>query len=433
MAAVACAGCGKTPAPMQCPTCVKLGLPATYFCEQECFQKSWKAHKKKHKEAPEASISTMSPESMMMFAFTGKLRPAKITPMRTLPAAIPRPDYATHPEGHSLSEQRDQSQRPQRLKEPEEIEGLRKVCRLAREVLDIAAAAVKPGVTGDQIDKIVHDACIARESYPSPLNYYGFPKSVCVSANEVICHGIPDARPLEEGDIVNIDVTLYHGGYHGDLNETLFVGRPSPEAVNLVLTAYECLWSGINDVKPGTFYRNVANGIEKRAKEGGCSVVRTYCGHGIHRLFHTSPTVPHYTKNKATGVMEPGHAFTIEPMINAGIHRDKTWPDNWTSVTEDGKWSAQFEETMLVTADGVDILTMRPNPKPYFARQLDELGIKYELKVGPGGSDPRWNRPAAAAPAAPPAAADAPAPAPAPAAAADPPAAAEGAAAAPGS
>lgn len=315
--------------------------------------------------------------------------------MRTLPAPIVRPDYASHPEGHSLSEQRDQSQRPARLK-GDDIIGLRKVCQLAREVLDIAAAAVKPGVTGDQIDKIVHDACIARESYPSPLNYYGFPKSVCTSVNEVICHGIPDSRPLEEGDIVNIDVTLYHGGFHGDLNETVFVGRPDAEAQNLVLTAYECMWSGIASVKPGTFYRNVANGIEKRAKEGGCSVVRTYCGHGIHKLFHTSPTVPHYTKNKATGVMEPGHAFTIEPMINQGSYRDKTWPDNWTSVTEDGKRSAQFEETMLVTEDGVEILTMRPNPKPYFARQLDELGISYELKTGPGGSDPRWNSPGAA-------------------------------------
>jgi len=395
---VLCAGCSKPNATMQCPTCVKLGLPATFFCEQECFKKSWKTHKKKHSVVPEASISTMTAESMMMFEFTGKLRPAKITPMRTLPAAIARPDYALHPEGVSMSEQRDATRggRPSRLR-PEELEGLRKVARLAREVLDLACEAVKPGMTGDQIDKIVHDACIARESYPSPLNYYGFPKSVCTSANEVICHGIPDSRPLEEGDIVNIDVTLYHGGFHGDLNETVFVGRPAPETINLVITAYECLWTGINGVKPGKFYRFVGKDIEKRAKQGKCSVVKTYCGHGINQLFHTSPTVPHYDGNKATGVMEPGHTFTIEPMVNLGTYRDKTWPDNWTSVTEDGKWSAQFEETMVVTADGVDVLSMRPNPKPHFARQLDALGIPYELKIGPGGSDPRWqhlNKPA---------------------------------------
>ncbi|KAJ9439960.1 Methionine aminopeptidase 1, partial [Diplonema papillatum] len=210
------------------------------------------------------------------------------------------------------------------------------------------------------------------------------------SVNECVCHGIPDSRPLEEGDIVNLDISLYHDGFHSDLNETVFVGRPDPESIKLVIAAYECLWASVEDVRPGMFYRNIAKSIEARAAEDGFSVVKTYCGHGVHKQFHTLPTVPHYAGNRAAGVMQSGHCFTIEPMINQGERGDVLWPDNWTSTTPDGRRSAQFEETMLVTDDGVDILTMRPNPKPHFARQLDDLGIAYELKVGPGSASPRW-------------------------------------------
>ena len=347
-----CCGCGKGDPTMQCPKCRELGLPPAYFCEQSCFQKSWKNHRSEHKKAPEASISTMSAESLMMYNFTGPLRPGKITPMKLVPKDIGRPDYADHPQGHSLAEKRDTNPRPTRLR-GEDVEGMRTVCRLAREVLDLACAAVKPGVTADQIDKIVHDACVERKSYPSPLNYFGFPKSVCTSVNEVICHGIPDNRAFEEGDIVNIDVTLYHNGYHGDLNETVFAGKPSEESLKLVLCAYECLWEGVNLCKPGAFYKNIANGISTRAKEDNFAVVKTYCGHGIHKLFHTSPSIPHYANNRATGCMELGHTFTIEPMINVGSSGDVLWPDNWTAATPDGKRSAQFEETMMIVEDGM--------------------------------------------------------------------------------
>ena len=191
-------------------------------------------------------------------------------------------------------------------------------CRLGREVLDEAAAAVDVGVTTDEIDRVVHEATVDRDSYPSPLNYYQFPKSCCTSINEVICHGIPDKRPLVDGDICNIDVTVYHRGYHGDLNETLFVGRPSDKARTLVRNTWECLDKSIAEVKPGVKYRDMGNYIQKHAQAEGFSVVRSYCGHGIHKLFHCAPNVPHYAKNKAVGVMKVGHAFTIEPMISEG-------------------------------------------------------------------------------------------------------------------
>jgi len=243
---------------------------------------------------------------------------------------------------------------------------MRKVCRLAREVLDIAARELKPGVTTDHIDKVVHDACMERDSYPSPLNYCHFPKSVCTSVNEVICHGIPDHRPLEDGDIVNIDVTLYHGGFHGDLNETYYVGSAAknPDNVRVVEASRECLNEAIKLVKPGALFRDYGNTIEKVAKSRNCQVVKTYCGHGINQLFHCAPNVPHYARNKAVGEAKPGMCFTIEPMITLGNYKDKTWPDDWTSVTVDGSQTAQFEHTLLVTETGVEVLTARFKDSP---------------------------------------------------------------------
>lgn len=175
--------------------------------------------------------------------------------------------------------------------------------------------------------------------------------------NEVICHAIPDSRPLENGDILNLDITVYHKGFHSDLNETYFVGEVDEESKRLVKVSRECLEKAIQIVKPGALYREIGNVIAKHAEENGFSVVRTYCGHGIGKLFHSNPTVPHYANNKAFGVMQPGHTFTIEPMISQGTHKDVKWPDNWTAVTQDGKRSAQFEHTLLVTEAGVEILT----------------------------------------------------------------------------
>ncbi|XP_062509464.1 methionine aminopeptidase 1-like [Corticium candelabrum] len=364
-------GCGK-PSKLQCPTCIKLEINNSYFCSQECFKGYWKHHKDLHK-TPQLSASRSSQKDSYNpwpgFVFTGKLRPWPVTAKRDVPDHIRRPDYAK--DGQPMSEKQARLSTQIRVLNETDISRMRRTCSLAREVLDLAGKAIRVGVTADEIDRVVHEACIERECYPSPLNYFHFPKSCCTSVNEVICHGIPDLRPFEDGDIVNVDVTVYHDGYHGDLNETYFVGNVDDEGKRIVNVAYECLDQAIRAVKPGVRYRDIGGIIQRHAHANGCSVVRTYCGHGIHELFHTAPSVPHYARNKAIGVMRPGHCFTIEPMINLGTWKDDTWPDDWTAVTQDGRRSAQFEQTLLVTEVGCDVLTKRleDDGKPLFFSQ----------------------------------------------------------------
>ncbi|RHW69642.1 methionine aminopeptidase [Trypanosoma brucei equiperdum] len=381
---MSCEGCGKLEPAMQCPTCKKLGLPPSYFCTQECFKENWSNHKLKHSNTSVANVPTMTDWAMKTFDFTGPLRPGKITPRRAVPSHIPRPDYADRAGGVSASEEKDRGSKVKVYniqflhddsKKTAEIQRIKTVCQLSREVLDIATAAAKPGITTDELDRIVHEATVERNMYPSPLNYYGFPKSVCTSVNEVICHGIPDSRELEEGDILNIDVSSYLNGFHGDLNETVFIGRPDDDSVRLVHAAYECLCAGIGVVKPEALYKQVGDAIEACASQYQCSVVRTYTGHGVGHLFHTSPTVCHYANNKSLGMMRPGHVFTIEPMINLGTWQDVTWPDKWTSTTKDGRRSAQFEHTMVVTNGGVEIFTDWVDGVPTYQKQLKEWGI----------------------------------------------------------
>mmetsp|Transcript_18946 Transcript_18946/g.24379 ORF Transcript_18946/g.24379 Transcript_18946/m.24379 type:complete len:414 (+) Transcript_18946:88-1329(+) len=392
----ACAspGCTNVVSSLACPKCIQLGMPPTYFCSQDCFKKNYAHHKqvhalakqiiaaqgKQHKKTPPrdgitCSLDAPAEEKLALptwanyYDFTGRLRPCMLSPKRAMPPKIRRTDYADDTAGVSYSEQRDKTGHTniriytaKELDGTDEAPGLRHTCQMGREVLDIAGKALKVGVTTDEIDRVVHDACIERECYPSPLNYYNFPKSVCTSVNEVICHGIPDYREIEDGDIVNLDITTYNaGGYHGDLNETFFVGKVDADGQRLVQTAFECLSAAMALVKPGTLYRDLGQVIERHAKSNKCSVVRTYCGHGIGSLFHTIPNIPHYAKNKAKGTMKAGHVFTIEPMINLGTSGDRTWDDNWTAVTADGKRSAQFEHTILVTDSGFEILTAREN------------------------------------------------------------------------
>ncbi|KAH6918612.1 peptidase M24, structural domain-containing protein [Coprinopsis sp. MPI-PUGE-AT-0042] len=358
---------GNPPSKLECPTCNKLGIKGSFFCGQECFKAgSQKTHKIIHDLAKPGSKISLLPGAALSsdgvynpfpnYDFTGSLTPwYPLSPKRQIPDHIPRPDYAET--GVPRAEVKDAGQ-PPRILNAEQIEKMRTVCRLGREILDLAASHVKPGITTDEIDEIVHNATIERNAYPSPLNYRNFPKSVCTSVNEVICHGIPDKRPLREGDIINIDVSLYHDGFHGDLNGTYPVGKIDAESEKLIRTTREALDESIKICKPGALFRDIGKVIEPIAKASGCSVVRTYTGHGINQLFHGAPNIPHYAKNKAVGTMKPGMVFTIEPMINLGPNwADVHWPDNWTATTTDGRRSAQFEETLLITETGCEILT----------------------------------------------------------------------------
>eukprot|EP01133_Synstelium_polycarpum_P003770 gene3770-4346_t len=348
--------CGKA-ANFHCPTCEKLKLPNAYFCTQDCFKSYWNIHKIVH-TTPEEAKEVDS--KFRNFRFTGKLRPYKVTPRRKLPAdsTIALTDYAIDSIPHSEAAA-DRRNQPIVVHTPEEIEIMRELGKLSREVLDIAGHVAKVGMTTEELDIIVHNAILERNAYPSPLNYHSFPKSCCTSVNEVICHGIPDLRPLLDGDILNVDVTLYYKGFHCDLNETYLIGNVDEAGKKLVKVAYECLEKSMEILKPGVLYREIGEVVQKHATANGFSVVKNYCGHGVGRLFHCNPTVPHYAKNKAIGVMKEGHIFTIEPMINEGTWKDDMWPDNWTAVTDDGKRSAQFEHTILITATGYEVLTLR--------------------------------------------------------------------------
>ncbi|MFM8267174.1 MAG: type I methionyl aminopeptidase [Ilumatobacteraceae bacterium] len=280
----------------------------------------------------------------------GRVQQGVVSPMRTVPAHIPAPPYAATGEVARWDEAR--------VKSPEVIERMRHAGRVAAEVLRLAGEQVRPGVTTDEIDVFVHEACIARGVYPSPLNYHGYPKSVCTSVNEVICHGIPDSRPLEDGDIVNLDVTTYVDGVHGDTNATFFVGAVDDLSRTLVAVTEECMWHGIEAVRPGRPLSDIGRAIEQHAKKYRFGVVRAFIGHGIGEQFHTDVQVLHYYDPRNTMVMRPGMTFTIEPMITLGTWQHRmVFDDDWTAVTADGKRTAQFEHTVLVTDDGVEVLT----------------------------------------------------------------------------
>jgi methionyl aminopeptidase len=278
-----------------------------------------------------------------------QLQPGLISPMRTVPAEIPRPEYA---------ESGNVTRRPEeRIKDAAFIERMRRAGHAAAEVLDIGAAVIAPGVTTDEIDAVVHQAYIDRGGYPSTLNYRGYPKSLCTSVNEVICHGIPDDRPLRDGDIVNLDVTIWLDGVHGDTNATYCVGNVDDASKRLIEVTRQCLDRGIAAVAPGRPFSDIGRAIETHAVANGYEVVRAFVGHGIGEQFHTDLQIPHYYEPRMTAIMEPGMVFTIEPMISMGTGQHKIWDDDWTAVTADGSRTAQFEHTIVVTGTGVEILT----------------------------------------------------------------------------
>ena len=248
------------------------------------------------------------------------------------------------------------------IKTPQDIEAMRVAGQLAAEVLQMIAPFVKPGVTTEELDRICHDHIVnVQQAIPANVGYRGYPKTTCISVNNVICHGIPSqAKVLKDGDIVNIDVTVIKDGYHGDTSRMYIAGTPTVMGKRLVDVTREAMFRGIRAVKPGATLGDVGHAIQSYAESERFSVVREYCGHGIGKVYHDEPQVLHYGKPGEGLVLEQGMTFTIEPMINEGSYRTKTLPDGWTVVTRDRKLSAQWEHTVLVTADGVEILTRLP-------------------------------------------------------------------------
>ena len=246
-------------------------------------------------------------------------------------------------------------------KTPAELEKMRVAGRLAAEVLDMIAPYVEPGITTGELDRICHDFMVNElKVIPAPLNYKGFPKSICTSVNHQVCHGIPGNKKLKNGDIVNIDITVIKDGFHGDTSKMFFVGTPSLKAKRLSRVTQEALYLGIRQVRPGADLGEIGHAIQKYVEGEGYSVVREFCGHGIGRGFHEDPQVLHYGKPDTGIILVPGMTFTIEPMVNAGKRQIKMLPDGWTVVTKDRSLSAQWEHTLAVTEDGYEVFTLRP-------------------------------------------------------------------------
>ncbi|GAA4057295.1 type I methionyl aminopeptidase [Agromyces indicus] len=280
----------------------------------------------------------------------GHLIPGRLSPARAVPASIPRPEYVGRPAPTPNTAGDRYS--------PDEIERIRAAGRVAAGAIEAAAAAIRPGVTTDELDRVAHEYVVAHGAYPSTLGYRGYPKSSCTSVNEVICHGIPDDTVLQDGDLVNIDVTAYLDGYHGDLNHTFVVGEAGDETRLLVERTREALARGIRAVAPGRQVNVIGRAIESYARRFGYGVVRDYTGHGVGRAFHTGLVIPHFDDPNATTVIEPGMVFTIEPMLTLGTIEWDLWDDDWTVVTRDRSRTAQFEHTLVVTERGAEILTL---------------------------------------------------------------------------
>ncbi len=277
--------------------------------------------------------------------------PGTLSPRREVPAHIARPEYVDRPAPSPYT--------GPEVKDAETIERMRIAGRIAADAMAAAAAVIAPGVTTDEIDRVGHEYLMDHDAYPSTLGYRGFPKSLCTSVNEVVCHGIPDSRPLEDGDIVNIDLTAYIGGVHGDTDATYLVGDVDEESRLLVERTHEAMMRGIRAARPGREINVIGRVIQSFAKRFGYGVVRDFTGHGIGTAFHSGLIVPHYDAAPSYDtVIQAGMTFTIEPMLNLGTHEWDMWDDGWTVVTKDRRRSAQFEHTILVTDDGPEILTL---------------------------------------------------------------------------
>ncbi|MCG5515244.1 MULTISPECIES: type I methionyl aminopeptidase [Ectothiorhodospira] len=253
---------------------------------------------------------------------------------------------------------------PVSIKTPEEIEKMRVAGRMAAEVLEMITPHVQAGITTGELDELCHHHIVnVQRAIPAPLNYRGFPRSICTSLNHQVCHGIPGERRLKDGDILNIDITVIHDGYHGDTSRMFIIGKPSVKAQRVVDIAHEALWRGIRMVRPGARLGDIGHAVQTYAEAERCSVVREYCGHGIGREFHEDPQVLHFGSPGEGMELQPGMTFTIEPMVNVGKRHTRLLADGWTVVTKDHSLSAQWEHTILVTEEGHEILTLRKDER----------------------------------------------------------------------
>ena len=348
--------------------------PEGLSARAECWCGSGRRYKRCHQQADRdpAQAARAASRAVLLGQSGPRQRPEALSDLREVPAHVPRPDYvetsawAPSPGGRPnvvatrVGTERDFGPT---VKTGDDLTRMRAACRLAASVLAAVGEAVEPGVTTDDLDALAHRLAVEAGAYPSPLLYSGddplFPKSICTSVNEVVCHGIPDATVLRDGDLVKVDVSVYLDGMHGDCCATFGVGDVDPESQRLLDTTRDAMHAGIDVVRPGALVRDVGRAIERFIRPTGFSVVRDFVGHGVGESFHTVPTVHHYEERRSRPFrLQPGHTFTIEPMINAGTWRCEMWDDGWTAVTADGARSAQFEHAVLVTDDGVEVLTV---------------------------------------------------------------------------
>ncbi|GKV43922.1 hypothetical protein SLEP1_g51159 [Rubroshorea leprosula] len=338
--------------PLSSKSIVFISSPSSSFSgKQSRFPKKLVVYSKRRSGLEEAMRIQRESElqSTRKFRRRPPLRRGKVSPRLPVPDHIPKPPYA----GSSLLPELSSEHQ---IHDAEGIARMRAAGELAARVLDYAGTLVRPSVTTDEIDKAVHKMIIEAGAYPSPLGYGGFPKSVCTSVNECMCHGIPDSRQLQDGDIINIDVTVYLNGYHGDTSKTFLCGNVSDELKCLVKVTEECLEKGIALCKDGASFKKIGKRISEHAEKYGYGVVERFVGHGVGTVFHSEPIIMHH-RNEKPGVMVEGETFTIEPILSMGSIECVTWPDNWTTLTNDGSPAAQFEHTILITRTGAEILT----------------------------------------------------------------------------
>jgi len=332
-----------------------------YMNKKKSIKKKKKS--KKVSSSPLGFTTGSTQQQKPPFPYAGAIRPGLQSPQKVVTdKEILKPDYAD--DGMPKNNSAPTLPLIIDVKTSEEIEKMRAAGRVAREVLDIGGRAIQVGVTTDEIDTIVHEEALKRGAYPSPLNYHGFPKSCCTSVNEVICHGIPDNRKLEDGDIINLDITCYLDGYHGDCSEMYVVGEADASTKKLLQATYDSWVKAMEFCRPSRDYKDIGAVIEDFVTREGFSSVRSFCGHGIGSVFHASPDILHFRNNVPNGQMAAGHTFTIEPVICEGSAQALLWRDEWTATTADGKLCAQFEHTLLITSDGTEALTGKIESSP---------------------------------------------------------------------